>query len=337
VCTIEGLNGHGQTSQRETPRNKIRKASPRSDDYSVSLDNFIRTHTPAKRLEITLSRSDGTPVRLQVDSLDTSLDHAVPDIVKSGQSVLDIGSSPVGKSLSGPEHLSRSSSTRPCDGVKVLRPRLLGPEELLTAEDEVSLVRSDALERVEGVGVLPSLEGVAPGVSTDEVTEPTTTSTVEVEVVTRSVYDSESFLRNGGGIVRADPDEDDSVRAESNVVRQHHLFPDNGSLPRLGEDGVLSDGELAQSLFEGKARSLESSLSRSVVVVTLLVDLVATGGKPLGGEHAGEGLDEGDGEVAGGRYGESELTRGRFIGNGIVVRGGSLLTGDVLGVSISND
>lgn len=60
--------------------------------------------------------------------------------------------------------------------------------------------------------------------------------------------DSESFLGNGGGIVRADPDEDDSVGAESNVVGQDHFFPDNRSLSSLGEDGVLSDGELAQSL-----------------------------------------------------------------------------------------
>ena len=61
-----------------------------------------------------------------------------------------------------PEELSRRRRARPDDGVQVLRARLLGPEEVLAAEDERGLCVREVRGGVEGVRLLPGLEGVAP-------------------------------------------------------------------------------------------------------------------------------------------------------------------------------
>jgi hypothetical protein len=52
-----------------------------------------------------------------------------------------------------PEHLCGRRRARPDDRVEVLRARLLRPEELLAAEDELRLGGGQVCERVEGVGL----------------------------------------------------------------------------------------------------------------------------------------------------------------------------------------
>ena len=52
---------------------------------------------------------------------------------------------------------------------------------------------------------MPSLEWVAPAVAGGELSDPTTTSAVKVEVVGWSMDDFEAFLSNRGGVCGGDP------------------------------------------------------------------------------------------------------------------------------------
>ena len=62
------------------------------------------------------------------------------------------GSLPI-PSRTAPEHLSRSSGTGPNDWINVVRGGLFGPEELLTAEHEMTLGVSDVGVRVERISL----------------------------------------------------------------------------------------------------------------------------------------------------------------------------------------
>ena len=99
----------------------------------------------------------------------------------------------------GPEHLSGRSCAWPRDRVEVLRARLLGPEQVLSAEHEGCLRGGEVREWVEGVclcvcaklergseetkrrevtHVLPGLEGLAPTVACGIVAYPSTSTAV---------------------------------------------------------------------------------------------------------------------------------------------------------------
>ena len=177
--------------------------------------------------EITLSRTQCTPLRLQGDRVDTPLGHPVREVVQSRQ-----GSLPV-PSRTAPEHLGGCSGTGPNHRIDVVRGGLLGPEELLTAEHERTLRFGDVSVGVERISLwslliseqketgrwylLPGLEWVTPAISLWAVTKPSSATTIldnrldfvdhvgrvatnEVEVVRRGVYNFETFLGDGGSI-----------------------------------------------------------------------------------------------------------------------------------------
>jgi hypothetical protein len=83
--------------------------------------------------EIALARPQGTPLRLQGDRPNTPLSDPICVVVQPRQGSLAIPSG------STPEHFRRSSSTRPDDRVDIVWGRLLSPEELLTAEHQITL------------------------------------------------------------------------------------------------------------------------------------------------------------------------------------------------------
>lgn len=91
---------------------------------------ILRTYSSR---EITLARSQCAPLRLQGDRLNTSLSNPVRVVVQPRQGSLTVPSGPT------PEHFSRSSSTRPDDRIDVVWGRLLSPQELLTAEHQITL------------------------------------------------------------------------------------------------------------------------------------------------------------------------------------------------------
>jgi len=188
---------------------------------------------------------ESTPSRLQRDGVDASLDEPVADIVQSGEGRCDVASSTT------PEELGAARSSGPGDGVQVGGGRLLSPEEMLSAQDEMSLGSADVGEWVKGVGVLPGLEGIAPGVTLGEVSDPSSVTTVKVEVVGGGVNDSESGTSHASSVSRADPNHDDGIVGKGHVVGVDHLLPDNGSLSLGLKSSVVGLSESVQSLFEG--------------------------------------------------------------------------------------
>ena len=77
-----------------------------------------------------------------------------------------------------PEELGGRRGARPDDVVEVLGAGLLCPEEVLAAEDERGFVGGEVRGRVEAVGELPGLEGVAPGVAERVRADPAAAATV---------------------------------------------------------------------------------------------------------------------------------------------------------------
>ena len=118
--------------------------------------------TSALPREVALVRAQRTPERLEGDATHTALAQAETDVVQARESRRDVPARPA------PEDLRRGRCARPDDRVEVLRARLLGPQVVLPAEDQVVLVGRQVREWVERVGVLPRLEGVAPGVTIGE-------------------------------------------------------------------------------------------------------------------------------------------------------------------------
>ena len=80
-----------------------------------------------------------------------------------------------------PEELCGRRGARPDGVVEVRRARLLCPEQVLPAEDELRLVGGEVRGGVEAVGELPGLEGVAPGVALRVRADPTAVAAVLTE------------------------------------------------------------------------------------------------------------------------------------------------------------
>lgn len=104
-------------------------------------------------------RAQRAPERLERDAAHAALAQPEADVVQAGERGGHVPAGPA------PEDLRGGRRARPDDRVQVLRARLLRPEVVLPAEDEVVLVGRQVRERVERVGVLPRLEGVAPRVA----------------------------------------------------------------------------------------------------------------------------------------------------------------------------
>lgn len=77
-----------------------------------------------------------------------------------------------------PKQLRRRRRARPYRRIERPRTGLFGPEELLTAEDERGFGGGHVGDGVEGVGVLPGFEGVAPGVAGGVGTHPAAVAAV---------------------------------------------------------------------------------------------------------------------------------------------------------------
>lgn len=86
--------------------------------------------------------------------------------MQAGERLLDIAPRPA------PEQFRRRCRAGPDGRVEVLGAGLLGPEQVLAAENKFGLVVRQVRGRVEGVGPLPGLEGVAPAVARGEVADP---------------------------------------------------------------------------------------------------------------------------------------------------------------------
>lgn len=99
------------------------------------------------------------PERLERDAAHAALAQPEANVVQARERGGDV------PARSTPEDLCGRRRARPDDWVEVLRARLLRPEVVLPAEDEIVLVGRQIRERVERVGVLPRLEGVAPRVA----------------------------------------------------------------------------------------------------------------------------------------------------------------------------
>ena len=91
---------------------------------------------------------------------------AVRDVVEAGERGADVAA------RASPEELGGRGGAGPDGVVEVLGAGLLGPEEVLAAEDELGLGRGQVRDGVERVRVLPGLEGVAPRVAVGEGTDP---------------------------------------------------------------------------------------------------------------------------------------------------------------------
>lgn len=95
--------------------------------------------------------------------------------------------------------------------------------------------------------LLPRLEGITPTISKNVLTNPATTAAVEVEIIRRGVDEFVSSLRNGGNVVRRNPDpvknvsliivdflkvaQSNSIIGEGNRMIKNHFFPNDGSFP----------------------------------------------------------------------------------------------------------
>lgn len=107
--------------------------------------NSTTSYASPSSIQIALSRSQSTPFRLQCDGFYSPLDVTVGKIVQSWQRSPHVTSWPT------PEDLSRCRCPRPSDGLQIRWPGLLGPEQLLPAEDELLLILRDIGQGVEGV------------------------------------------------------------------------------------------------------------------------------------------------------------------------------------------
>jgi hypothetical protein len=82
------------------------------------------------RRQVTRERTQRAPLRLQRYCLHTAVPHAVPELMQTRQRGTNI------TTWACPEHLSGRSGAGPHDRVKVLRARLLCPEQLLPSQHE---------------------------------------------------------------------------------------------------------------------------------------------------------------------------------------------------------
>ena len=114
--------------------------------------------SPPRVLSSKIARTgaQSTPLGLERNRVHAPLPHPIRNLMQAGQRRRHVSTG------SAPEELCGGSRAGPDDGVEVLRAGLLGPEEVLAAEDELGLGGCEVGGGVEGVGELPGLEGVAP-------------------------------------------------------------------------------------------------------------------------------------------------------------------------------
>ena len=183
----------------------------------------MRTYTRLSS-KIASTGAERAPLGLERDRLHAARAEAVRHVVQAGERGADVAAGP------GPEELGGRRGARPDGVVEVLGAGLLGPEQVLAAEDELRLVRGQVRGGVERVRQLPGLERVAPRVAGGERADPRAvtavlrgggdlalvgyvrraayeTWTYEVEVVGSGVDDLEALLRDGLDVLRRDPDE----------------------------------------------------------------------------------------------------------------------------------
>ena len=110
--------------------------------------------------------AESAPLGLERDRLHAARAEAVRDVVEAGERGADVAP------RAAPEELGGRRGARPDGVVEVLGAGLLGPEEVLAAENELRLVGGQVRGGVERVRVLPGLEGVAPRVAVRERTDP---------------------------------------------------------------------------------------------------------------------------------------------------------------------
>jgi hypothetical protein len=80
---------------------------------------------------------------------------------------------------------------------------------------------------------------------------------IKVEVVGRGMNKPVSLARNSLDVCRRDPDQNNRVLCESNVVLKQHLLPDDGCLALLCEGGVRRLCESVERFLECLACGVE--------------------------------------------------------------------------------